>query len=74
MVYIMRKQILFYVSNKGAEKHVNWRSMTSAFVISIMEGFYTKKSIFLLASLGKQDSLTLIWDKITHVEVYIFIF
>ena len=54
------KNFLFYVSNKGAEKHVNWRSMISAFVIGFLEGSYTKKPIFLLVSIAKQDGLRLI--------------
>ena len=76
----MRKRVMSYANNKGADQPAHPRSLVSAFVRcldSVMSLVpVTKISSLLLASVAEQASLSLTWsetseDKFSHDEAHI---
>ena len=77
----MRKCLMPYANNKGADQPAHPRSLISAFVVRCLDSVMslvsvTKISSLLLASLAEQASLSLTWsetpeDTFSHDEAHI---
>ena len=64
----MRKRVMSYANNKGADQPAQPRSLISAFVIHCLDSIMslvsvTEMSSLMLASLAEQDSLSLTWSE-----------
>ena len=64
----MRKCVLSYVNNKGADQTAHPRSLTCAFVVRCLDSVMslvslTKISSLMLASVAEQASLSLTWSE-----------
>ena len=76
----MRKLVMSYANNKGADQPAHPRSLISAFVVCFLDSVMslvsvTKLSSFMLASVAEQASLSLTWsetpeDPFSHDEAH----
>ena len=62
----MRKCVMSYANNKGADQPLHLRSLIGAFVVRCVDSvmsldFVTKISSLMLASVAEQASLSLTW-------------
>ena len=78
----MRKRVMSYANNKGAEQPAHSRSLISAFVVRCLASVMslvsvTKISSLILASIAEQASLCLTWsetpeDTFSYDEAHIY--
>ena len=79
----MRKRVMPYANNKGADQPAHPRSLISAFVVRCLYSVkslvsVTKISSLMLASVAEQVSLSLTWsetpeDTFSHDEAHIYV-
>ena len=67
----MRKRLMSYANNKGADQPAHSCSLISAFVVHCLESVMSLVSVIsslMLASVAGQASLSLTWSK-THEDM-----
>ena len=79
----MRKCVMSYTDNKGADLPAHPRSLISAFVVPYLDSVMclvsvTKVSSLMLASVAEQASLSLTWwetpeDRFSHDEAQVYV-
>ena len=65
----MRKPVMPYANNKGADQPAHWRSLIRTFVVRCIDSIISLVSIseivrLQLASVAEQAGLSLTWSKI----------
>ena len=78
----IRKRVMSYANNKGADQPAHSHSLISAFVVCCLDSVtslvsVTKISSLMLASVAEQASLNLTWsetpeDTFSHNEAHMF--
>ena len=78
----MRKHVMSYANNKGADQPAHPRSLISAFVVRCLDSVMslvsvTKISSLMLASVDEQAGLSLTWsetpeDTFSHDEAQVY--